>query len=251
MSDSASEGGNRSVAGSPVFETTHWSVVLAAGNKDNPQAAEAMEKLCRTYWYPLYAFVRRKGYSVEEAEDLTQEFFGRLLRRDFPTGIQPEGGKFRSYLLAALKNLMANEWQSRQTQKRGGGQATFSLDELDAESRYQLEPADPSTPEALYERRWASILLEEVTRQLRSEYTAQGKAELFDFLKAYLTGAEPLLPYADLAQRLGMTEAAVKMAVHRLRKRFGQLLRREIAQTVNGPEEVEGEIRHLISATAR
>lgn len=229
------------------FATTHWSVVLAAGNSDSLQAAESLEKLCKIYWYPLYAFVRRKGYGVPEAEDLTQEFFARLLRRNFPAGIKPEGGKFRSYLLSALQHFLANDWHSVRAKKRGGGQTVLSIQALEAENRYQLEPASDSTPEFLYDRQWASVLLEQVGQRLRDEYTGSGKGERFERLCPYLTGKEPTMSYAELARQLGGSETAAKMAVHRLRRRYGELLRQEIAQTVARPEDVDEEIRALIS----
>ena len=191
------------------FVTTHWSVVLAAGQKDLPQAAGALEKLCRTYWYPLYAYVRRRGSDAATAEDLTQEFFGRLLAKEFPAGIRPEGGKFRSYLLTALKHFLVNEWQSRQTSKRGGGASIFSFDGLNAQARYALEPADQATPETLYERRWAATMLEQVRRRMRDEYIADGKGESFERLQACLTGTERLIAYNDLAAQLDTTESAV------------------------------------------
>jgi len=230
------------------FATTHWTVVLAAGNQDSAVAVEAMEKLCRTYWYPLYAFVRRKGHDAPEAEDLTQEFFARLLRHDFPAGIKPGGGKFRSYLLTALQHFLTNEWQRARAEKRGGGRPVLSLQELDAEGQYRLEPADGATPETLFDRRWASVLLDRVREQLRREYAAEGKSDLFDKLQPCLTGAERLLPYAELARQFGQSESGVKMAVHRLRKRYGELLRQEIVQTVASPKDVEEEIRSLLAA---
>ena len=231
------------------FATTHWSVVLAAGQNSSPAAGEALDRLCRTYWYPLYAFVRRSGRDVPEAEDLTQEFFARLLQKDFPAGITPAGGKFRSYLLAALKNFLVNEWASRQTAKRGGGKVILSLEDLGAEARYQSEPADQATPDRLFERRWASALLDQVRQSLKKEYAAEGKDRLFESLRASLTGAAPLIPYDALGRQLGMSEGAVKTAVYRLRKRYGELLRLEIAQTVDRPEDIEDEIRCLIAAT--
>ncbi|MCI0533943.1 MAG: sigma-70 family RNA polymerase sigma factor [Verrucomicrobiales bacterium] len=233
------------------FATTHWSVVLSAGDQDNPLAAAALEKLCRAYWYPLYAYLRRKGLGKAEAEDLTQAFFERLLQRDFPAGIRPAGGKFRSYLLTAMKRFLVSDWRARATQKRGGGQRVVSLEELQAENLYQLEPADPATPEELYERRWAAALLAETRQRLREEFTAAGKAELFGALEPCLTGSEEMLPYAELAGRLGLSESGVKMAVHRLRLRFGEVLRQEIAQTVSSATEVEEELRALISVLAR
>jgi RNA polymerase sigma factor (sigma-70 family) len=224
---------------------------VSAAQADSPQAAEALEALCRAYWYPLYAYVRRSGHSSWEAEDLTQEFFARLLERGFPVGISPDGGKFRSYLLAAMKNFLVNEWHSRRAAKRGGGKVPISLDELGAEQRYQSEPADETTPEKLFERRWASTVLGEVQRHLREDYTADGKSGLFDTLKACLTGSEQLIAYGVLADDLGLSEAAVKMAVHRLRKRYGELLRVEIARTVTSPREVDEELRCLIIAAGR
>lgn len=234
-----------------VFATTHWSVVLAAGHGGSSAASEALEKLCRTYWYPLYAYVRRRGSDVHEAEDLTQEFFARLLDKNSLAGIKREGGKFRSFLLTALKHFLINEWQQRQTAKRGGGKPIISLDELDAEKRYQFEPADSATPELLFERRWAATVLDQVMRRLRERYTADGQAELFEALQSCLTGAKQTLAYAKLAAKLSTTESAVKMAVHRLRKRYGECLRAEIALTVNSPAEVEEEIRCLIAAAGK
>jgi RNA polymerase sigma-70 factor (ECF subfamily) len=233
---------------SPVFGTTLWTVVLAAGNPEHPETTSALDRLCRTYWYPVYAYVRRKGRSAAEAEDLTQEFFSRLLARDFPGGVSREGGKFRSYLLRSLDRFLVNEWRRDNAVKRGGGVATFSLDGVDAEARYGLEPADPATPETFYDRRWATTVLDEVRARLRQEYGRQGKETLFAALEPCLTGGDDLLPYAELMERLDLKPSALKMAVHRLRKRFGELLREEIAQTVASPDEIEGEIRQLISA---
>ena len=236
---------------SPLFTTTHWSVVLAAGEGDSPQAAAALEHLCRTYWYPLYGYVRRRDYRPEDAQDLTQEFFTHLLEKQAFRQLEREGGKFRSFLLTALNHFLANEWARRNTLKRGGRLGRFSLDELEPETRYQFEPADEVTPETFFERRWAATLLEQVMNRLRDEFARDGKAELFQRLQPCLTGAEQMLPYAELARLLGMTENAVKMAVHRLRKRYGELLRAEIVQTVATPQEVEEEIHHLIATTAR
>ena len=231
-----------------VFATTQWTVVLAAGDRESPQAAEALENLCRTYWYPLYAFIRRKGHAAAEAEDLTQEFFARLLSRDFPAGIKPVGGKFRSYLLTALQHFLTNEWQRARAAKRGGGNTVLSLQEMDAEGRYRLESADNATPETTFDRQWASVLLDKVREQLRREYAAEGKANLYATLQGCLTGAEKVMPYATLAHQLGQSESAVKMSVHRLRKRYGELLRQEIRQTVADPGDVEEEIRALLAA---
>ena len=250
--DSPSDGVEPSAKGSGLFTTTRWSVVLAAGHQDGPLAADALEKLCRTYWYPLYAYVRRKGYAAHDAQDLTQAFFTRLMEKQALVHIQREGGKFRSFLLTALKHFLVNEWEHRRAKKRDAQQLVFSLDEFDPESRYQFEPADDkASPEILFDRQWAATLLDQVMNRLCAEYACEGKADLFQRLQPCLTGAEPVLPYADLAALLGMTTNAVKMAVHRLRKRYGELLRAEIADTVASPQEVEDEIRHLIAVAAR
>jgi RNA polymerase sigma-70 factor (ECF subfamily) len=234
-----------------VFVTTRWSVVLAAGKSSSAESEQALSQLCRTYWYPLYAFVRRQGHSPQDAEDLTQEFFARLLDKNYLKNITVEGGKFRSYLLTLLKHFLANEWNRERAQKRGGGRTILSIDDKDAETRYACEPADHSTPEALYERRWATTLLDQAMERLRADYAASGKSTLFAALQGHLSGAERLVPYAKLGASLGMSEGAVKAAVHRLRKRYGELLRAEIADTVSGPEEVEEEIRNLIAVAVR
>ena len=235
---------------SPTFGTTLWTVVLAAGDPNHPDATAALDRLCRTYWYPVYAYVRRKGRTAADAEDLTQEFFSRLLARDFPVGVEREGGKFRSYLLRSLDHFLLNQWSRANAAKRGGGTATFSLDGVDADARYALEPRDESTPESAYDRRWASTVLETVRARLGEEYAVQGKAALFAALEPSLTGGDDLLPYSELMERLDLKASALKMAVHRLRKRFGELLREEIAQTVSTPAEIEDEIRELITAAS-
>ncbi|MEO7600126.1 MAG: sigma factor [Opitutus sp.] len=250
-SEETTDSADRSrLAKSPVFGTTLWTIVLAAGDPNNPDAAVALDRLCRTYWYPVYAYVRRKGRAGADAEDLTQEFFSRLLARDFPVGVERDGGKFRSYLLRALDHFLINEWNRGNAVKRGGGSITFSLDGVDADARYALEPIDGSTPESLYDRRWAVAVLETVRAGLRQEYVGQGKSKMFEALEPCLTGGDDLLPYAELMMRLDLKESALKMAVHRLRKRFGELLREEIEKTVATPDEVEGEIRQLITAAS-
>ena len=233
------------------FATTHWSVVLAAGDSDSPAAAESLETLCRAYWYPLYAYVRRRGHRPEEAQDLTQEFFAHLLARQAFEHLPREGGKFRSFLLKALNHFLINEWEHCRAQKRDRQKVAFSLDALDAEARYRLEPADEVTPEILYERQWADALLKQVMKRLGEEYASEGKRDLFVRLQPCLTGAELRIPYATLAADLGLTEAAVKMAVYRLRKRYGELLRAEIAQTVARPEQINDEIQRLIAVSAQ
>ena len=235
---------------SPVFGTTLWSIVLAAGNPNHPGSAAALDRLCRMYWYPVYAYVRRKGRIAAEAEDLTQEFFSRLLGKGFPAGVQREGGKFRSYLLRALDHFLINEWRRDQSAKRGGGTTVFSFDGVDADARYRLEPADAATPESLFDQRWATAVLDKVRERLRQEYARQGKDALFAALEPCLTGAPELLPYPELMARLDLKASALKMSVHRLRKRFGELLREEIAQTVSTADEIEDEIRELIAAAS-
>lgn len=238
-------------AGAAAFTATHWSVVLAAGQAGSPASAAALETLCRTYWYPLYAYVRRQGYRPEDAQDLTQDFFARLLGRQALEHLTREGGKFRSFLLTALNHFLINEWEHHRAQKRDPRKIAFSLDALDPESRYRFEPADEATPEILFERQWAATLLDQVLHRLQDEYAAEGKADLFQRLRPCLTGAEPMLPYAGLARQSGLTEDAVKMAVRRLRQRYGELLRAEIAHTVARPEDIDEEIHHLIAITAR
>lgn len=227
------------------FVPTRWSVVLSAANDTGPVAAQAMSTLCETYWYPLYAFVRRQGHNPHDAEDLTQAFFARLLEKRYLAGIQREGGRFRSFLLTALKRFLANEWDRARAAKRGGEQVIVSLDRDTAESRYRLEPAHELTPEKLFERQWAQALLQNVFKTLRQEYA--GKAELFDQISSSLSRPRGELPYVEIAARLNSTEGAIKMAVQRLRARYRELLRAEVAQTVAHPDETEDELRHLFA----
>ena len=229
----------------PLFATTHWSVVLATADQDSPQAAVALEQLCRTYWYPLYAYVRHRGHSPEDSQDLTQEFFYRLLQKEYLAQVDPRKGKFRSFLLAAINHFLANEWDRARTLKRGGQVTFVSLDEVQVEERYQGERLAGRSPEEIYERAWAIALLDKVLGRLREETAAAGQATRFEHLKAVLLGERPSLSYAELALKLGTTEPALKMAVQRLRRRYAELLREEIAHTVRGPEEVEDELRHL------
>jgi len=227
------------------FTTTHWSVVLTATEKPSPQAAAALEKLCRTYWYPLYAYVRRKGYDAPNAQDLTQAFFARLLARNYLSVADRNKGKFRSFLLGSLEHFLAREWAKAHAQKRGSGQLPFSLDEVDSENRYVLEPADELTAEKIFDRRWATTLLEQAMTRLREECAASCKRDLFEHVEALLGGEKGESSYAQVAASLGMSEGAVKVAVHRLRQRYGELVRAEIAQTVATQEEAEEELRYL------
>jgi len=234
--------------GAREFGTTHWSVVLVAGRNSSPQSAAALETLCRAYWYPLYAFVRRKGYDPESAGDLTQSFFESLITRQQFALPNPERGRFRSFLLRALQNFLANEWKSEKRLKRGGGAQIFSLDALEPEERYRCEPAAEHDGEKIFERRWAVTLVGRALGRLRAEYDSCNKAVLFDSLAGFLPGGEPSGTQAEVAQRAGMSEGALKVAVHRVRHRFREVFRQEIADTVERPEEVEEEMRHVISA---
>ena len=224
--------------------------MLSAREKDSVESQEALESLCRNYWYPLYAYVRRQGRSPHDAEDSTQEFFSRLLEKDFLKSVAREKGRFRTFLLVAMKHFLANEWDRSQRQKRGGGKTHLPLDTGDAETRYQIEAAHELPADKIYEQRWALTLLEQVLQRLRAEYAASDKENLFEQLKSTLSGERSSLPYAEIAARLKMSEGAVKVAVHRLRQRYREILRDEIAQTVASPEEVEDELRNLFAALA-
>ena len=233
------------------FVTTRWSQVIAAGRPaDSAHARTALEQLCQTYWYPLYAFVRRQGHPPHDAQDLTQEFFARLLERNALGAADRERGRFRSFLLATLKNFLRDEWDKLRARKRGGGQAVVSLDAGDAESRYALEPVDTMTADRIYERRWAMLLLDRAVKRLEAEHEAAGRLVQFETLKASLAGSRESQPYAELAVRLGLSEGAVKVAVHRLRQRYREVIRAEIAETVAGEAEVEAEPKHLMAALA-
>jgi RNA polymerase sigma factor (sigma-70 family) len=237
-------------ASGDIFATTHWTVVLAAGRRSTPQADHALEELCRTYWYPLYAYVRRQGHSKEDAEDLTQGFFARFLERNYLEGVHSEKGRFRAFLLAALKHFLANEYDRATCQKRGGGEAPLSLDWQDADTRYQVDPADQLSPDKLYDRAWAMTLLEQVIARLREECAAEGKAKVFEELKPFLMAGKSDIPYAQAAASLGWNEGAARVAVHRLRKRYRELLRQTIAQTLSDPAQIEEELRALFRAFA-
>jgi RNA polymerase sigma factor (sigma-70 family) len=247
----ANEAQDSSSAGGSPFMTTHWSLVLAAAGTEDTHSREALAKLCQVYWYPLYAFVRRQGHGPHDAQDLTQEFFMRLLEKDYLGDVDRSKGKFRSFLLAALKHFLSKEWARAKTLKRGGGHTLVPLDALSAEDRYRREPEDNATPERLFERRWALTLLDHVLTRLSEEYDRTGRRAMFEQLQGCLTGDSDLLPYAELAARLGLTEGAVKVAVHRLRQRYRGVLRDEIAQTVADPAEIDDEIRQLFSALGK
>jgi len=233
------------------FATTHWSVILDARGADTSVAREALEKLCRAYWYPLYAYIRRQGRDAPDAQDLTQEFFARLLEKHFLEEVDRGKGRFRSFLLGSLKHFLANDWDRRRAQKRGGGVLHISIDGQVAESRYGLEPRHDQTPDKLFERRWALTLLDQVLTRLREEFVAAGKGEQFDQLKVVLTSDKRSIPYATLGAQVGLSEGAIKVAVHRLRQRYREVLRAEIAATVASPAEVEEELRHLFTVLAQ
>jgi RNA polymerase sigma-70 factor (ECF subfamily) len=224
--------------------------VLAAARESRPEARASLGALCETYWYPLYCYVRRRGYRAEEAQDLTQEFFATLLEKDFLRVADPERGRFRSFLLASLNHFLAKEWRRRRAGKRGGGRLPLSLDFPSGESRYNQEPSHDLTPEKIYERRWALVLLDSALSKLRDEYAAGGKTVLFDRLSGFL-GGKGKAPYHEVAADLGMTEEAVKVAVHRLRRRCRHHLRAEVAETVARPEDVDEELQHLMAVVGQ
>jgi DNA-directed RNA polymerase specialized sigma24 family protein len=236
------------MSASDPFETTHWSLILAARDCDEPRANEALASLCQSYWQPIYAYIRRNDHDPHAAEYLTQGFFASLLEPGALAGVDREKGKFRAFLLASCRHFLGHQRDHDHALKRGGGGLPLSIDARDAEGRYLREPADNLTPEALFVRRWAFALLEGVLDDLRDEYTKAGKSEQFDALKATLTGDSRSTPYAEIAGRIGMTEGAVQVAVHRLRGRYRLALRSRIAATVADPADIEEEIRDLFAA---
>ncbi len=227
------------------FNTTHWSVVLAARG-ESKDAKEALEKLCRVYWYPLYAFVRRQGNSPQDAEDLVQGFFACLLERKDLERVQRERGRFRSYLLVSLKHFVLNRELGARAEKRGGGHSPLSLDEIEAEKKFALEPVDKSTPEKLFERRWATALLDKVRERLRTEYAGTDRLRLFDTLRCFLSGESAEQSQAQIGEQLGLSTGAVKQAVWRLRQRYRELLHEEVAHTVATAADIDDELRHLV-----
>jgi RNA polymerase sigma factor (sigma-70 family) len=232
----------------PVFNTTHWSVVLSARDDDTAVSGAALETLCQTYWNPVYAYAQRQGYGPADAQDLTQAFFARLLAQDYLQSVAREKGKFRTFLLVALKRFLINEWTRGQTQKRGGGSMRVALAGHSAETQHVEEPADHLTAEKLYDRRWALALLDRVLERLREEFTAVGKAAIFDKLKDSLMAEKGEIPHSEAAAALGMSEGALRVAVYRLRGRFRELFREEVARTVGSDGEIDEEIRHLLTA---
>jgi RNA polymerase sigma factor (sigma-70 family) len=229
------------------FKTTRWTVVLAAGAAATEDSREALRVLCEQYWYPLYAYLRRTGLDASESEDLVQGFFLRLLEKNVLQAADPRRGRFRSFLLISLKHFVSNEWDRGRAKKRGGASPPISLELSTAEYRYRIEPRDDSTPETAYDRQWAQMVLDHGISRLRAEFRDVGKEALFDHLKRYLTSDADGPPYAETAAATGMSEGAVKVAVHRLRRRYRAVLENDIAQTVASPEDVQDEIRYLIS----
>jgi RNA polymerase sigma-70 factor (ECF subfamily) len=235
---------------SPRFATTRWSLVLAVRDAQSPDAAAALATLCETYWYPVYAFIRRTGLSVDEAKDLTQAFFARVLEKDYFGQARQERGRFRSFLLSSVRHFLANQRDWEQAQKRGGAVPHLSLEFDDGERTYQIEPVDRDTPEVLYERRWALASIDSALARVRVKYEHAGKAELFARLRPFLTGDEPG-SYAELATALRVTEGSLRVAVHRMRQQFAAMLREIIADTVAGPDEVDEELRELMKAVSK
>ena len=229
-----------------AFAPTHWSVVLAAGDPASPAARTALETLCRTYWYPLYAYLRRTGYGPEDAEDLVQGFFLRLLRREVLKSVQREGGRFRSFLLGTLKHYLSDEKERAGAMKRGGSRQFVSWDPAQAEQQFLREPVDTDSPDRLFERRWALTLLEQAMKHLHQECVVAGNAERFAQLKGFVSGEKGELSYAEAAERVGLTPGAVKSATFRLRRRYHELIREEVSQTVADPREIEEELRYLL-----
>lgn len=233
------------------FTTTHWSVVLEAGRPESPAAARALEQLCRAYWYPLYAYVRRRGYGPHEAQDLTQSFFARLLEKNYVGQADRQRGTFRTFLLSAVSHFLADEWDRAHRIKRGGGLPVISFDSVAAEDRYRLEPVEPSDPARLFDRRWATTLLDHALARLESEFIQRDQTRLFEALRPFLLGEQGEVTCAEAAARLEMTAAAVKMAVSRMRARCREILREEILQTTASPEEADEEYRALRSVLAQ
>ena len=234
-----------------AFPATHWSVVLAAGRSDTTRAQAALEHLCRIYWYPIYHFVRRQGHSTHDAQDLTQEFFARLLEKHWIADADQARGRFRSFMLLMLKRFLAVEWRKASAQKRAGNLHWLPLPLDTAERRYTREPADNNSPNQAFEKQWALALLDTVLRDLGADYEQHGNGRLFEVLKPSLTGSREIQPYAALASALDMSEAAVKVAVHRLRERYRERLRAEVAHTVASPGDVDNELRHLFRVLVR
>lgn len=241
--------GEQAQLASPVhFQTTHWSVVLAAGQTDSARHAEALEYLCRAYWYPVYGYVRQRGYRPEDAQDLTQEFLARLIHRKWLADLDPHTGRFRSFLLTVLSRFLINEFERGQAARRGGGKSIVSLDQHQAEGRFALEPRTNETPERIFDRRWALALLDRALARLRAETRAAGKSRHFELLSPFLSRDTEPGDYATIADQLKLSAEAVAVAVHRLRQRYREVVREEVAQTLAQPSEIDAEMRHLFAS---
>jgi RNA polymerase sigma factor (sigma-70 family) len=237
-------------AGARRFLTTRWSLVLAAGDRTSPAFQTALTTLCETYWHPVYGFIRRSGYETEDARDLTQAFFARMLEKDLLKDAQPARGRFRSFLLTSLRNFLTNQYDWRHALKRGGHQPHLSLEFEVEEQRYRLEPADDLTPEHVYERRWAALVMDNAMLRLAAPHESAPRRDLFERLRQFLTD-DGDVPSKELASQLGVSAGALRVALHRLRRQFGTVLREVIAETVDQPEEVDDELRHLVEVVSR
>jgi RNA polymerase sigma-70 factor (ECF subfamily) len=235
----------------PVFATTRWTVVLRAGRPEAPEAAAALAELCRVYWYPLYAYVRRQGFDVPEAQDLTQEFFARLLEKNYLGVVDRQRGRFRAFLITAFKCFLANEWDRARAAKRGGGQRSLSFDEMTAEERYRLEPTHGPGADQLYDLRWALELIERARAKLREQYRAADRLHRFELLQSFLPGETPTMSQEAAGAELGLNANAVKQELFRMKKRFGGLLREEVASTVADVVEIDDELRYLVDVLCR
>ena len=244
-------GGAPGAVAQALFATTHWSVVLATADTNSPQGAAALEQLCCAYWYPLYVFIRRRGHNPEDAQDLTQQFFSHLLQKECFRLADPARGRFRTFLLHALDHFLINEWKHAHRLKRGGGAVCLSLDADEGEQRYAHEPSGGLTPERAYEKRWAMTLLERVLGSLEQEYRNAGNARVFQELGELLWGKDASVSYVQIGERLGITEGTARGAMHRLRERYRERLRAEVAHTVARPEDVDEELRYLISVVSQ
>jgi len=240
-----------SVSHPQSFRTTHWSLVVTAMGTESSGSADAMDHLCRLYWYPVFHFIRRSGHKQHDAQDLTQAFFAQFLEKNWLRRVNPSRGKFRSFLLMILKRFLAGEWKRAGAQKRAGNLRWLSLSVQTAESRYSIEAGDTTTPEQSFEKQWAITILETVLQTLKSQYLADHHESLFEALKPCLMGSRESQPYAKIATEFGMSESAIKVSVHRLRQKFRERLREEIAQTVTSPSEVDEELKHLIRVLAK
>jgi RNA polymerase sigma factor (sigma-70 family) len=233
------------------FQTTRWSLIFAAGETGGLESRQALSSLCEVYWYPLYAFVRRQGHDADASRDLTQSYFLTFLEKDYLSDVTPEGGRFRSFLLASLKHFLSKARDKDRAAKRGGGKVVLEIDLSDAETRFLAEQSDDDSPEAAFERQWAATILERAMTRLHEEALDSGKEELFSYIRGHLTGDSKATAYAEIAERLEMSAGAVKVAVHRSRRRFGELLRVEIAETVAHPDDIDTEVRYLLEILRR